>query len=196
MLVVEDVASEHVLRRILQYALPHAVVSNVVHCGGFGQIKARFDRYLNACNVVPHVVLTDLDLHECPMKLMQDWGIPRPLPARLIFRVAVREVEAWLLADRQRMAEFLQVALAKVPTDVEGEIDPKRSLINLARRSRSKRFSLEFCPAVDSKASQGVLYNDHLIRFVNEMWRVDVARESSSSLNRAIGRLQEWQVVD
>lgn len=196
MLVVEDVASEHVLRRIVRHALPNAAVVGVNVGGGFGQIKARMGRYLNACNVFPHLVLTDLDTHRCATALMRDWGLPERLPERLIFRVAVREVEAWLMADRERIAEFLQVPLAKIPADIEAEIDPKRCLINLARRSRSKRFALEFCPAADSKASQGVLYNDHLIRFANEMWRVDVARNSAQSLDRALRRLEVWRQLN
>jgi len=193
MLVVEDVASEHVLRRILRHALPDASIAGVNVSGGFGQIKARMGRYLNACNVFPHLVLTDLDTYRCPIALMSEWGLPDQLPESLIFRVAIREVEAWLMADRERIAEFLQVPVTKIPADVESEVDPKRCLINLARRSRSKRFAVEFCPADGSKASQGVLYNDHLIRFTTELWRVDVARRGSESLDRALRRLEAWR---
>ncbi len=52
-------------------------------------------------------VLTDLDRVVCPVALRQDWLGPLPLPQRLLLRIAVREVEAWALADHDAMRKLI-----------------------------------------------------------------------------------------
>ena len=43
----------------------------------------------------------------------------------MIFRIAVREVESWIIADKEGIAEFLNVAVANF-TDLPDNIsDPK-----------------------------------------------------------------------
>jgi hypothetical protein len=104
----------------------------------------------------------------------------------------VREVEAWLLADRVGIAEFLYVDLQKVPHAPEREEDPKRTLINLARKSRKKRLSREIVPAIGSAAPIGPLYNLHFTTFVNNRWDIAKARQAAPSLNRTISRLSSF----
>jgi hypothetical protein len=55
-------------------------------------------------------------------------------------RVAVREVESWVLADRRRIANFLSAPLNSIPMDPEQLDDPKMALLTLARaHARSRR---------------------------------------------------------
>lgn len=56
----------------------------------------------------------------------------------MCFRIAVREVEAWLLADAEQAAGFLAVPLARIPAEPETLPDPKATLIALAGRSRKE----------------------------------------------------------
>ena len=189
-LVVEDAPGEAVLRRVFAELAPAWAVALVHDCGGFGRMKARLDRYRNASHVYPHVLLTDLDAHECPVKLLKDWGVQSE-PPRFLFRVAVREIEAWLMGDRHGVAEWLQIPPNKVPQAPEAEVDPKARLISLARGSRSRRLVSEFCPAPGSKASQGPLYNHHIAEFVQGGWSLDAAREAAPSLDRACCRILE-----
>ena len=193
-LVVEDSLSEAVMRKIIeQHSAVLDVGNRVFLSGGFGQIRANVQRYKNASNVYPHVVLTDLDQYECPSALLADWSIGQ-LPPNLLFRIATRSVESWLLADRERLALFLQVPLSKVCQSPEAVIDCKHELISLARRARSRRLSTELCPASGSIAKQGPLYNAHMIRFVREHWRVEVAASGAASLERACARISEMSL--
>lgn len=189
-LVVEDAPGEAALRRVVAAAAPQWSVYGVIDCKGSGKIRARFQQYRNASQVLPHVVLTDLDRYVCPTALLTDWNAHSE-PPRLVFRIAVREVESWLLGDRAGTAELLRIALNKVPAAPEGEADPKRCLINLARSSPSGRVRQEFCPAPGSKASQGPLYNERVTRFFRERWNLSNARANAPSLDRACRRIAE-----
>ena len=52
-----------------------------------------------------------------------------------LFRIAVREVEAWLIADREALAGFLKIKIMHVPYKPEELVDPKRVLLELATRA-------------------------------------------------------------
>jgi len=189
-LVVEDAAGEAVLRRLLSDLAPTWAIEFVDNCRGVDRMRSRFVRYRNASHVVPHLLLADLDRHECPMALMRAWKACSE-PPRLLLRVAVREVESWLMGDRAGVAAWLQIVEKRVPAAPEAEVDPKARLLNLARGSRSRRLAGEFCPAPGSRASQGPLYNDHVSRFVRSQWNLDAARRAVPSLERACRRIVE-----
>ena len=56
----------------------------------------------------PVLVITDLDRVACAATLIRGWTANDTLPVTLLLRVAVREVEAWLLADHDAMRTLLQ----------------------------------------------------------------------------------------
>lgn len=88
--------------------------------------------------VTPWIVLVDLDSdHDCAPPLRAAW-LPHPAP-QMCFRVAVRAVEAWLMADAERLAAFIGVARRRISADPEREENPKRAMVNLARSSRASR---------------------------------------------------------
>lgn len=188
---VEDELSGEVMRRLIAASGRNFAIDRLINTRGNGQIKAGINKFKSACHAVPHVILTDLDKYSCPLALLQAWKAIR-LPPQLLFRIAVREVESWLLADRDGIAEFLHVAVAKVPRNPESELDPKRSLINLARRSRKRRLVEELVPAQGSSASIGPLYNARLSEFVNTAWDIDRAKVLAESLSRTIDRLASF----
>ena len=140
----------------------------------------------------PFLVLTDLNHCECPPRLIQEW-LPGPKHPNLRFRVAVREVEAWLMADRTAFARFLGIARELVPQDV-GDIDhPKEFLIGLAAHSRRREIRDALVPRRGSTARIGRDYNGKLTEFVNGHWRVEVARQYSGSLRKAVQALAAFQ---
>lgn len=186
--VVEDELSGAVMRRVIAATGRDFVIDRIINARGYGQIKSGIEKFRTSSYALPHVVLTDLDRCPCPPALLDNWGAT-DLPPQLLFRIAVREVEAWLLADREGIAEFLHVAVSKVPHAPEAENDPKRTLLNLARRSRKKRLAQELVPASGSAASIGPLYNARLSEFVNDRWNVDQAKLLADSLSRTLDRL-------
>ena len=194
-LAVEDRLSEAVLRRILRHLDRGYAVGTAYNRGGYGYLKRTVPGWNTAAVGVPFVLLTDLnDRYACPLALIRDW-LPLPRHENLLFRVAVREVEAWLLGDRVNLAEFLGVREGAVPREVETLNDPKAELIDIARKSRYKDVRERIVPKPGSTARQGPDYNGCLIEFVSRVWDIEASSNLSSSLLHALRRLREFTPV-
>jgi hypothetical protein len=166
-----------------------AVPGRVHVKNGRPKIKNQIQAYNHAAQLDPWVVLVDLDRDECPASLRGLW---LPEPARFMcFRIAVRAIESWLLADREATAEFLGIAASKVPHNPEAEIDPKRVLIDLARRSRPE-IRRDMVPHPEGGRTVGPGYSSRMKDYITSYWRPEAAAESSDSLRRCRLRLREW----
>lgn len=183
--IVEDALSETVMRKLLNHVGFHGQPT-FRDMRGNVKIRGCMRKFAEASRVFPHIVLTDLDRLPCPPALIQEWGI-RQIPATMLFRIAVHEVESWLMADREAFATYLHVDPEKVPFEPDAEIDTKQSLFSIVRRSKKIRLRSEILPTPGSHI--GPLYNEHFCRFVRDFWRVDVAAGNSPSLARSMDRL-------
>jgi hypothetical protein len=192
-LLVEDLLSEQVLRRVLK-EFPHYDIIGIDGYQGNSYLKNIAPKYNQAARFFPYLLLTDLDAIECPLALLDDW-LPTGRQPYFVFRIAVREVEAWLLADRVNLAEFLKVPVAKLPLQPDLIPDPKQTLINVARGSNSKAIRDDLVPSPRSTSKVGKNYNGHLALFVAERWDILAACQESGSLARAYKRLRDfrWQ---
>lgn len=190
-LVVEDDLSAAVLQKILDDSgRPYAVgTSYIGH--GFGYLRRNIRGFNNAAKGTPWLVLTDLDKTRCPPELINTW-LPIPRHPNLLFRVAVREVEAWLLADRVGFAGFLGIRRELVPLNADEVVDPKACLINLARRSARRDLRADIVPPAGSTRQIGPNYNGRLISFVRNRWGVSLAAESSPSLKRTLNAVASF----
>jgi hypothetical protein len=192
---VEDELSGAVLARLIAgfgYSIPQ---HNIHNARGNARLKAGMAKFKQASRVIPHIVLTDLDLISCAPALIADWQATQ-LPPTLILRIAVREVEAWLLADKTGIAEFLHVDANKIPHSPEILDNPKQALINLARKSKKRKLARDIVPAKGSSAPIGLLYNFHFINFVNTRWNIDQARLAAPSLDKAILRIASFLAAE
>lgn len=108
----------------------------------------------------------------------------------LVLRLAVAELEAWLLADRVSLASFLRVRESLVPRDPETLPDPKRQLVDLARRSTKPAIRDAIVPKPGRSSAVGAEYSLVMERFVREHWRPAQAAERSPSLRRALRALR------
>ena len=113
--------------------------------------------------------------------------------ANCVFRVVNREIESWLLADRESMAKFLHVPASKITLQPDNVHDPKLELTNLARRSRSSAIRNGFIPRQGVSASEGPTYTASLTDYCANLWRPEVAAENSPSLAKCITRLLEMR---
>jgi len=193
-LAIEDELSEAVLRRVLKHLKRGYSVGVAYRRGGYGYLRRTIAGWNNAAKGIPFVVLTDLDKHDCPRSLIEEW-LRAPQHPNLVFRVAVREVEAWLLADRRNLSSRLGIRERIVPSDVDALHDPKAALIQLAKRSRFKHVRNGVAPKSGSTASQGPVYNSFLAAFVSEIWDVSVAATGSPSLARTLEKLARFEPV-
>jgi hypothetical protein len=190
-LVVEDVLSEEVLRRLLRETKRPFSLGAVYGKTGSGFIRARIDKYNQAARTSPFLILTDLDRTECPPSLIAEW-FEHEIHANLIFRVAVREVEAWLMADRRAFARLLGIAQNLVPAFPDRVKDPKQRLIALARKSPKARIKSAIVPEPGLTMPIGPGYNTTLAEFVRTRWSPEHARKCSNSLQRAIDAMEHF----
>lgn len=190
-LVYEDDLSEAVMYKLINHFGDKYTVHNTYSGHGFGYLKSNIKGFNQASVVSPFFMLTDLDNYNCPLSLINDW-INFPLNSNFIFRIAVREVEAWLLADIEGLSEYFKVSSVNFPISPESEIDPKNTLIHLARRSRIRKIREDVVP-INENAAIGPNYNGCLTEFVIKHWNVETALLRSKSLLKAFNRLENFR---
>lgn len=155
---------------------------------GFGNLKKKAPSYnLMGKNGVPVLMLTDLDTAPCPSVKIHDW-LGRKPNRGFLFRICVREIEAWLLADREAIAAFLKIKEARVPTEAESLPDPKATLIKLAQKA-PRKIRVGLTP--QGSATKGPEYNDLLSGFISDSWSIARAAARAPSLKRTRNRISE-----
>jgi hypothetical protein len=178
------VVASRLLRHVgLELSLP-------VDCRGAANLDARIAAYVEAARHQPWFILRDLDTEECAPSLVSRL-VPR-IPEMLVFRIAVRMIEAWLLADRENIAAFLHVRSTQVPPLPDELPNPKQAMVNLARSSRRKSIQKAMVPKQGHSGMIGREYASFLQEFARSQWDIARASEGSSSLQRAcaaLGRL-------
>lgn len=161
---------------------------------GNGNLLKKCPSMLNmAKSGTPVVCLTDLDTHSCPSALLADWfgwkpGYVNALPEMLIFRVAVREIESWIMADLQAWSDFIGIPAANFSQAPDEPPDPKQFMLGVIRSKGRKKMHAEMLPRGVSHVGPG--YNETLCRFVYTKWSPERASEYSPSLKRALQALQ------
>jgi hypothetical protein len=183
---VEGIVDEAVVRRLIEHV--GARLGTVYGKSGKPQLLKNVRRYNEAARHGPWIVLVDLDGDaECAPPFCAEW-LPSVAP-QMCFMIAVREVEAWLLADREHLADFLHIPLSHIPLAPESIENPKQTMVNIARRSRLRAIQKDMVPRPESGRQVGPAYPSRLIEFVENKqkgWRPDVASASSSSLSRCL----------
>ena len=141
-------------------------------------------------------MLTDLDSPKiCPIELIQSW-VKGPLNPRFFLRVAVMEVESWVMADQPAISEFLKISIQEIPTKTDEIPDPKKLLLSLAEKSKSTELRKALLPKKGNKTSKiGPGYNTRLSEFIRDYWDLNRAISVSPSLKRTVDRLQKAEPI-
>lgn len=187
----EDQLSETVAEKLLAIPNGNFHIEQRFRKNGNGYLKKRLPNFNEIARFKPVFLLTDLDDRPCASELIYNWCAKQVLAPKLLFRVAVREIEAWLLADRECFAELIGVSPQKMPQNPEALPDPKRELMNLVKRSRNRELKREVLPDVGVKAKFGLGYNNALGRFVRDQWDPHRAARYAPSLEKAMARIAE-----
>lgn len=183
---VEGVVDEAVLRRICREV--EVQLGTVYGKSGKSFLRKRMSGYNQAASHSWWIVLVDLNNEaECAPQMKGNW-VPQP-SEKLLFCVAVRSVEAWLLADRESFADYLAVSPTRVPSRPEELPHPKQIIVELAKSSRRREIREDIVPRVTSGRDEGAAYASRMIEFVEYYWRPAVAATASESLRRCIQRL-------
>lgn len=183
-LVVEDVLQAAAAQKVIQARNLSLRVPRTLGLQGSGFIDRNLDRFAQAGAYGIYIVIKDLDRHPCPPALARRL-LERPPPAGLLLSIAVKEVEAWLLADSTSFRRYFGVG--KMEGAPETLDDPKGYIISLARRSRRREIRENIIPTGTAKV--GKLYDATLLDFIHGHWKVDRARRRSPSLDRFVERV-------
>jgi hypothetical protein len=181
-LATEDELSEAIGERLLAGAAPGLQPDLKLRRGGFGYLRSGMDKWCALAITTPVVVLTDLDRQPCPRALIDSWLGKRRQPQNLLLRVAVHEVEAWLLADHEAI-QHLFGKTARLPPNPDVLVDPKQQLLQLAQRGK-RRIRDQLVASTGTIAAQGLAYNSRLCDFVRSEWCPERASIRSESLRR------------
>lgn len=190
--VVEGPTDRVVVSRVLDYL---GIPLGLVHVKqGKAKLLKRLPYYNRAAQFVPWIVVVDLDQSPLCAPAFVRQELPSPAQG-MLFRVAVRAVESWLLADAERLSAFLSVSVNRIPDDPDAEPDPKVTLVNLARQSRRSSMRRDMVPRSESGARVGPGYTSRVIEFVTATehpWRPEVAMQRSDSLRRCVDALRAY----
>lgn len=163
---------------------------------GNSRIRDKCPAFLNmAQGGLNTFVITDLDTTVCAGELIRKWfSIPDDdpvlLPDEILFRIAVREIESWILADRQAWSEHIGIPVANFARSPDQLNDPKQHLLNVIRNKGRKKIHREMLPI--QSAHIGPRYNDVLNEFIIDSWNPSRAADRSPSLKRAIQALDDF----
>jgi hypothetical protein len=190
-LAVEDELSEYLLRALLIQTKRNFLVMAVYGKKGAGFLKQKLPAFNNAAKGNGFLLVTDLDNCVCVPHLIQNWftcGLseyPKRKHNNLVFRVAVREIESWVLADRERFADYFGLAPHLIPDQTDTLHDPKQFLLQIVARCRKRSLREDIVPKAGDKRKVGPDYNGRLGDFIQTRWRAETAILHSASLQRA-----------
>lgn len=190
-LATEDQLSEAIALRLISEVTTPYQITHKLRKGGFGYLRSKMDSWRQMAEHQVMMVLTDLDRADCLVEFRDQWLNTRQPPASLMLRVAVREVESWVLADHAAM-RILIGAKGVLPVAPDLLVDPKQVLLRLAK-SAPKDVRQDLLKTIDGNLSPGLGYNACLTEWVNSTWSPQRAADRSPSLART--RLRLSQVV-
>lgn len=126
----------------------------------------------------------------CPSDaLINKLSLSNP-PPNFLCRMAVNELESWLLADAASLAGFLGISAANIPKKPDEERLPKQTLVNLAKRSGKTAIRKGIVPEQGHLGIVAPAYLATMTKFIREHWNITAAAQNSPSLNRCLLRLK------
>jgi hypothetical protein len=187
----EGMIDAAVARRLICHVGAEPGLERPAH--GKHKLDPNISRYRRAAtHGHPWLILRDLDRDAaCASELMERLGIENTFD--FCFRIAVREIESWLIADRYNLSQLLRIPVGKIESDPENLSNPKRHIIDLARSSRSRSIRDALVPDERAGQEQGPEYAALITHFARSDWDIAAAINSgaSRSLTKAATRLGE-----
>lgn len=187
----EDVLSEAIALKILDGSNKFSI-GTIYRRNGKTYLRQKVTGFNNASKGMPYFFLVDLDKDECAPKVISEWLGGQTKNKNFIFRIAVEEIESWLLADRQNFSSFVGIRKDLIPLDSDLIPNPKEFLVNVIRKSSKREIKTAIVPKTKSTALVGPNYNGKLIEFINTSWSLIEARLNSRSLEKTIKAIDSF----
>ena len=200
--VGEDFATREVIIRLINH-VGNLQISRTEPVRG-GKTLEFLPKY-NRLNE-PVVALIDLDAEDCPPLLLSKIFGATPLGEKMIIRIAVDEVESWLMADREGFSHYIGVNENLIPLaqpkkdaepfNIELKFPYKPSLYmmrEIIANSTNTLLKKQLMPIKGAK--KGPEYNIALAPFIKEQWDIERAMINSFSLKKAVQRINDLSVL-
>ncbi|MEW6200677.1 MAG: hypothetical protein AB1546_01765 [bacterium] len=188
---VEGYPDEAVARKICDYIKLNVIT--IYNKRGKGNLDKHLRGYNNAAKYFPWLVLRDLNHDATCAPELKNRLLPHPAQ-QMLFKIVVREIEAWLLGDSEKFSKFLGISKTLITDSPELLDDPKSEVINLARRSRKKDIRYDIVPRPGSGAKEGPAYASRLAEFAYYYWRPDIAALKCSSLKYCLNQIEKLKI--
>ena len=185
-LVVEDLIQLEIIKKAINESENVLSVHQILGMRGNEYIRRNLRSFNEASRITPFLVVTDLDNRPCPSSLIQEW-INFNINKDFIFQIAVREAEAWLIADRANFSKFIGISPNKVSPEPEKIADPKQYIVRLAHSSRKRTIRENLIPR--GSASVGPMFNSTIVEFIKNDWDFKAAIQRAKSLERLFNKL-------
>ena len=198
----EDEATKAVIIRLLRDYAPNLHVVGELPARG-SQVKAKISNFNSLASRLPVILLTDLDDEPCgPIGKRNLLGTIVQQPDFCI-NIAVDEVEAWLMADREGFARYFGIPLAQMPVSAMQKMSGRKALPemsvsvksswlfthDLMQRSTNAERKAQVAVSPVDRNSKGKEYNTAVVPFIHNVWNPEIALQGSDGLNRMIVRL-------
>ena len=197
----EDLVTKTIIERILTYCSPRFKVFKEMPARG-GQIKHKISELNRLSRSKPVILLTDLDVTQCPPMLKTSLLANQEQNDDFILNIAVDEAEAWLMADREGFAEYFGIPISEIPNAVPQKMGGRKPLTEMEFPCKSSWMFTHILISKSSKdelkrqieaqgtATKGKEYNPAVVPFIKNAWSIDAAMPNSDSLTRMVKRLQ------
>lgn len=133
--ISEDAVTQALLHKCISHYLPARKIVRTEVKNGRGNVQREIPSYIALSSVMPVVLGVDLDQDRCAPSLLNSWGVKPTQAPQLLLRVAVREAESWLLADRQRLAKYIGAKTDDITKDPDSLVDPKIEFLSHVYRT-------------------------------------------------------------
>lgn len=185
-IATEDFLSEAVIIKIIR-SIDKFNISLSLGREGCGYLTKKINNFNKMAERQKVLVVLDLDNNNSPDEYIRD--ITRNenvIHENLLFSIPVKEIESWILADKQGISSFLDIPEARIDRNPDELMDPKEKIISLARTCRNRVAKDGIPPKPRAISKVGLSYNTLLIDFVNNHWSIERAAVNSPSLNRTL----------
>ena len=165
-------------------------VGNRYDRGGKSGVDSKIADYNKAAmhTKMPWLVLRDLNSDECPPSLRNK--LLNEVAPSMCFRIAAKEVESWLMGDRESLAFYFGVSRDLIPLAPEEIDEPKKLIVKLAKKSNKREIREGIARKSTAQLETGPRYTALMRRYVQNHWCPEVAAKRADSLRRAMACIE------
>lgn len=196
----EDFVTKQIVKRLIKFCIPKAAEIEfedlTVRAHGTRALE-KLKIMLNFAKEYPVAAVFDSD-GNCIIELLERYTSEKENADYAAISFAVDEAEAWLMADREGLADYFKIPVGKIPEkkrsdpEISHNMPYKTSLFILTEIAPlSEVSSIREALAFERPGKKPSTYNSVWGRYIDEIWNIDAACKNSESLKKAVIRIKK-----